>query len=119
VTIADPARPLGTHIFTAVDAKADGISFDWQVVSLPAEAARKAEMKVERDRHGRRVERTAASAVTEPPSNATDALARIELPPTAQVKIASLMSTGAALIVSDQGLGGETGIETDFIVLTH
>ena len=119
VTIAQPERALGTHIYTAVDAKADGLSFDWQVVSLPAEAARKAEIRVERDKHGRRVEKAAPAVAPRPASNAADALARVELPPYAQWKIASLMSTGAALIISDQGLGGETGTETDFIVLTH
>jgi hypothetical protein len=29
------------------------------------------------------------------------------------------MSQGATLIISDQGLGPETGNETDFIVLTR
>ena len=29
------------------------------------------------------------------------------------------MSSGASLIISDQGLGHETGLETDFIVLTR
>ena len=118
VTIAEPARPLGTHIYTAVDAKADGVNFDWQVVSLPGEVAKKAEVKVERDKHGHRVEKVVAPPAP-PSSTAAEALARIELPATAQWKISSLMSTGAALIISDQGLGGETGTETDFIVLTH
>jgi hypothetical protein len=119
-TIAEPARPLGTHIYTAVDAKADGVNFDWQVVSLPAtEAAKKAEVKVERDRHGRRIEKAAPAAASMPTSTAAEALARIELPPAAQWRISSLMSAGAALIISDQGLGGETGTETDFIVLTR
>ena len=29
------------------------------------------------------------------------------------------MSPGASLVISDQGLGGETGNGTDFIVLTR
>jgi hypothetical protein len=29
------------------------------------------------------------------------------------------MSPGASLIISDQGLGPETGVGTDFIVLTR
>jgi hypothetical protein len=29
------------------------------------------------------------------------------------------MTKGASLIISDQGLGSETGTETDFIVLTR
>jgi hypothetical protein len=30
-----------------------------------------------------------------------------------------MLSPGASLVISDQGLGSETGQGTDFIVLTH
>ena len=30
-----------------------------------------------------------------------------------------VMSVGASLVISDQGLGPETGLETDFVVLTR
>jgi hypothetical protein len=120
VTIANPEIPLGTHIFTATDAKADGVSFDWLAVSMPAPLPKKAEVQVARDRHGRRIDKVVAPDVAPPPSStAAEALARIEIPPYALARISALMSAGASLIVSDQGLGYETGTETDFIVVTR
>jgi hypothetical protein len=71
------------------------------------------------DRRGRRVEKAVAVAAP-PTAAAAAALDRIEFPPEAQARIASLMSPGATVIISDQGLGSETGTDdTDFIVLTH
>jgi hypothetical protein len=120
VTIANPEVPLGTHIFTAIDARSDGVSFDWLAVSMPSQAAKKAEVRFVHDRYGRRIEKTVARAADPPPSStAAEALARIEIPPYALARISELMSAGASLIVSDQGLGYETGTETDFIVLTR
>ncbi len=47
------------------------------------------------------------------------ALDRITIPPDALDQISELMSVGASLIISDQGLGPETGKGTDFVVLTR
>jgi hypothetical protein len=115
VTIAHPELALGTHVFTAVAAKPGG-SFDWTEVTIPT--APKAEAKTVRDHRGRRIDKTVAPAVA-PPATAAEALERIEIAPYARWRIASLMSAGATLIISDQGLGSETGLETDFIVLTR
>jgi hypothetical protein len=51
--------------------------------------------------------------------SAAEALDRIELPPEALDRISPLLAPGASLLISDQGLGGETGKETDFIVVTR
>jgi hypothetical protein len=53
------------------------------------------------------------------PSTAADVLDRVTIPQDAIARISELMSEGASLIVSDQGLGPETGRGTDFIVLTR
>ena len=116
VTIAHPELALGTHLFAAVAAKADGTSFDWVEVTVPTEA-RKAELKLAWDHHGRRSEKTESPAA--PSATAAEALERIAIPPDALARISSLMSAGATLIISDQGLGSETGLDTDFIVLTR
>jgi lipoprotein-anchoring transpeptidase ErfK/SrfK len=113
-----PELPLGTHLYTAVDTNPDGVSFRWQVVSVPVDTAKKAEKHVARDSKGRRVE-TVTPAVALPAASPSEALERIDIPPIALARISALMSKGAALIISDQGLGGETGTETDFIVLTR
>jgi L,D-transpeptidase catalytic domain len=119
VKIEHPELPLGTHLYTAVDANPDSTSYRWQVVSVPVDTARRAEKHVARDKKGRRIETAAQPAATAPAATAAEALERIDIPPVALTRISALMSKGASLIISDQGLGGETGTETDFIVLTR
>jgi lipoprotein-anchoring transpeptidase ErfK/SrfK len=108
VTFEQPERPLGTHVFTALALKEDNTTLRWHVVSLSS---------------GGHVRRTAKGAkVMEPvlpASNPGQALDRVTIPPEALDKISELMSPGASLIISDQGLGPETGRGTDFIVLTR
>ena len=53
------------------------------------------------------------------PRTAADALDRIELPREALDRIIPLIGPGASLLISDQGLGNETGKDTDFIVVTR
>jgi hypothetical protein len=117
VTIAHPELALGTHMFMAVAAKPDGTSFDWVEVSVPTNSR---EVKAVKNHRGRRVEAGVAPAAAPPPATAAEALDRIEFPPEALWRISSLMSAGATLIISDQGLGPETGLDdTDFVVLTR
>jgi lipoprotein-anchoring transpeptidase ErfK/SrfK len=114
VTFADPNRPLGTHVFTALAVNDDNATLRWNVVSMPG--ATKA-APVKKSVKGKHVEPAAAPFV--PASNATEALDRVTIPPEALQRISELMSPGASLIISDKGLGGETGKGTDFIVLTR
>ncbi len=118
VKFEHPELPVGTHLYTAVDANPDNVSFRWQVVSLPVDTSRKAEKHVRRDKKGHHVE-TVTPAVALPAATAAEALERIDIPEVALTRISALMSRGASLIISDKGLGGETGTETDFIVLTR
>src|SRR6476646_8286632 len=39
VTIADPDRPIGTHVFTAAERATDDANLRWNVVSLGGERA--------------------------------------------------------------------------------
>ena len=116
VTFEDPNRPLGTHIFTALAVNDDNTTLRWNVVSMPGAAS--APVKVKKSVKGKHVEPPAAPVVG-PPSNATEALDRVTIPQDALERISELMSPGASLIISDKGLGGETGKGTDFIVLTR
>ena len=113
VTFSDPDRPLGTHVFTALGVNDDNTTLRWNVVSMPGAGTTPAKKPAK----GKRVEPPPAPA--RPASNATDALARVSIPPEALERISELMSPGASLIISDQGLGPETGKGTDFIVLTR
>jgi len=120
VTIAPSDRPLGTHVFTAEIDKVDANRVHWSVVSLPA-ASRHAERRDEDERAARRRRIANGAAVEAKPLPAPDspaeALDRITIPADTIARIAEALSTGASIIVSDQGIGaGETGEGTDFIV---
>ena len=114
ITFEEPNRPLGTHVFTALAVNGDNTTLRWNVVSMPGAGSPPVKKSVK----GKRVE-TPAAPVVGPASNATEALDRVTFPPDALERISELMSPGASLIISDKGLGGETGKGTDFIVLTR
>jgi hypothetical protein len=123
VTIERPDEPLGTHVFTAMGyLDDDGTTFRWNVVSLPGEEpkpARAAEKKSEKDAKGRKHEAAKANPDPRPPETPQQALARIEIPQSVIDQISELMVPGSSLVISDQGLGEETGEGTDFIVVTR
>jgi lipoprotein-anchoring transpeptidase ErfK/SrfK len=117
VTIAPSDRPLGTHVFTAQADQDDASKFHWSVVSLPA--TRHAERRDDDERVSRRRKRADAveAKPTPIPDNPAEALDRVTIPDDAMAKITDTLSTGASIIVSDQGIAaGETGEGTDFIV---
>ena len=127
VTIEHPEQRLGTHVFTALSYLDDHARFRWNVVSLPGESLKPApktwanasRMQFEQKfgRGKRRDEMAAAPAVPPPPQTPQEALARIQIPQDTIDRISELIIPGSSLIISDQGLGGETGDGTDFIVV--
>jgi len=123
VTIDHPEQTLGTHVFTAMAYLDDGATLRWNVVSLPGEppkAKRDAGNDRRATRRGRR-EEPVQRPVGElpPPQTPAEALARIDIPQDAIDRISALIVPGSSLVVSDQGLGEETGEGTDFIVVTR
>ena len=114
VTILDADRPIGTHVFTALERTSGDTNIRWSVVSL--EGGRL---------HGGTVEPhgqvTAGSGrdiepmLTEPDSAKT-ALDRIVIPQDALDRIPG-MAPRSSLIITDEGLSSETGNGTDFVVL--
>ncbi len=122
VTIARPELPLGTHLYTATEFKDDGVAMRWVAVSLPApppKAEQHPNVSHSKSRTVRAEKPVTVAHDSQPPPTAAEALDRIELPQEAVERISELLSPGASLIVSDQGLGPETGRETDFIVLSR
>jgi hypothetical protein len=122
VTIADQDKPFGTHVFTAMSFLDDHATLRWNVVSMPGElpkAKRNAEYEPRLVKRGGRMveEREKQPAVLPSPQTPAQALSRIEIPQNAIDAIAQLIGPGSSLIVSDQGLGDETGEGTDFIVV--
>jgi hypothetical protein len=121
ITVADPERPLGTHVFTATDFTDDHSAMKWLVVSLPADPVKKPEERhADKGSHNKHRDND-AKAPSEPPETAAGALARIDIPAEARERIAELLIPGSSVIVTDKDLGPETGAsgETDFIVLTR
>ena len=120
VTIAEPGRPLGTHVFTALEEK--DAQLRWNVASLPADRTLKpGKYLTTYTARGEKLRKELVPPEYEviPPGNPADALERITIPEDALARIAALMSSGASVIVSDLAYSYETGRGTDFIVLTR
>jgi hypothetical protein len=123
VTIDHPEQAFGTHVFTAMAYLDDGATLRWNVVSLPGEppkAKRDPDNGRRTTRNGRREEPVARPlGELPPPQTPAEALARIDIPQDAIDRISAMIVPGSSLVVSDQGLGEETGEGTDFIVVTR
>ena len=121
VAIENPGQRLGTHVFTAMDYADDGSKFRWNMISMPGEATRVTERRpFDSFRFGRfGLVRTVDRRVQGPLSEAQQALAHVDIPRDALNLISELIVPGSSLIISDEGLGEETGEGTNFIVVTH
>jgi hypothetical protein len=104
-------------VFTAQVDRDDANVLHWSVVSLPV-PSRYAERRD--DEHISRRRKTVSAVEMKPlpvPDSPAEALDRLTIPLDAMTRIAEALSTGASIIVSDQGItAGETGEGTDFIV---
>jgi lipoprotein-anchoring transpeptidase ErfK/SrfK len=118
VTITEPDRPLGTHVFTAMQIQEDGAAMQWTAMTIPSGYARARDREGKRGTKLSRAKQEAFAPELAAAPTAAAALDRIEMPQAAIDRIAGLLGVGSALIVSDNPLSDETGIGTDFIVLT-
>jgi hypothetical protein len=135
VTIRDEAAIVGNHVFTALESSEGNAGLRWVALTLPPEApapdrkkarteTKPAPVTYRFDNRGRRIEVPAAK-VAEPPApppptpSAAEVLDRIDLPQDLVDRISEYVGVGASLIISDHGLGYETGLYTDFIVVTR
>jgi L,D-transpeptidase catalytic domain len=105
VTILEPDRPIGTHIFTAMERTGGDTKLRWSVVSLEGSRS-----------HGEVTSAEPVSAKLAEPASAKSALDRIVLPQDALDRIAGI-APRSSLIVTDEALSAETGKGTDFVVL--
>jgi lipoprotein-anchoring transpeptidase ErfK/SrfK len=116
ITIDNLDQPLGTHVFTAMAFTDDGAGMRWNLITVPNEPLRLTEA---RDTRRRSREPLPHQVETRAPSRAGEALERIHVPPEAIERISELLIPGSSLVISDEGLGRETGRMTEFIVLTR
>jgi hypothetical protein len=114
IVIEEPDQPLGTHVFTAMVVTNDGAGMRWNLMTVPTDGS----MQIA---EGRRRFREPPKLVysSKPPSTPAEALNRIQMPKEAVDRISELLVPGSSLVVSDEGLGRETGRGTEFIVLTR
>jgi lipoprotein-anchoring transpeptidase ErfK/SrfK len=114
IEIERPEQPFGTHVLTALGFTDNGAHVRWNVMSIAAELPHQAiASKIAPKAHADQ-----KSAVYQP-QTAAQVLDRIQIPQEAADRIGEILSPGASLVISDQGLGEETGEGTDFIVLTR
>ena len=115
VTIADPDRPIGTHVFTAIEPSSGGSNLRWTVVSLEHH-----HRPTGGTIHSHRSVRAGSGPEVEPMPQDTEsakaALDRIVIPQEALDRIGSIAAR-SSLIVTDEALSSETGKGTDFVVL--
>jgi len=115
ISIAEPEKPIGTHVFTAMDYKGDGNDVRWTVVSLRPRPVGVTDNTPQTSR-----KRRAAAEPQPPPTDlgpATAALDRVTLPPEIVARASEYVWPGTSLIISDEELSKETGKATDFVVL--
>jgi hypothetical protein len=120
VEITDAERPIGTHVYTALEFKEDGTSMRWIGVSVPPSSGEAAQSR-KVSRASRNESEPLLPRPSSPPSTAAEALARFELSKEARDRISQILSPGVTLIVSDHGHNREMRDNgtTDFIVLTR
>jgi hypothetical protein len=116
VTFKDPEMPLGTHLYVAMGPRENGKAMRWLSVSMPPELRAKDDQR--RTRRGDRHQPPALHSEARVRDTAASALERVELSEETRAFIADRVWTGATLIISEHGLGNETGVYTDFIVQT-
>ena len=114
VEIEHPEQPLGTHVFTALGLADNGTRMRWNLMTMPSEPHPVIASK--NGTRGRSETRPAEPYATQ---TAAQVLDRIRIPQETIDRIDEILTPGASLVVSDQGLGPETGEGTDFIVLAR
>lgn len=91
VTILDPKAPIGTHVFTALGFKEGDASVEWMAVA-------------------------AEGSEDGTPAQALD---RLRLSEKVRDDLAHLLTPGSSMIVTDRSYQRNTGLGTDFVVVTR
>ena len=116
ITFKDPDRPIGTHLFIAVNGDADG-KVKWSAISVPSGATPSDDPRRKRSKNDKSHEPAPAPAPQG--DTATAVLDRIEVADNVRERIAELVWVGAQVIVTDNARSDEMDEDTDMIVSTH
>jgi hypothetical protein len=122
VTIDEPNRPLGAHLYVAqagarqATASGGASEMAWTAVSVPG---RMREALLDAPGPRRAAQDVGPASIVFEPS-AREALRRIHLAPGPAARLSALLAPGAALILSDDGARGrESWAGTNFIALVE
>jgi hypothetical protein len=114
VTIQDADRPIGTHVFTAMERT--GAEIQWSVVSL---LDRKPDGRDEPSDSPRKRRSRDLEAGTSEPVNAKAALDRVAISQDVVDRIKEVISPRSSFIISDEALSSETGNGTEFVIIMN
>ncbi len=117
VTILDANRPVGTHVFTAMERTNGDAAMRWSAVTLDDGRPRAGVVELQgrpRGRAGQAIEPTSTDS-----DSAKNALDRIVIPQDTLDRIAGMLSPRSTLIISDEELSGEAGNDTEFVVVLN
>ena len=116
IAIKDPDLPLGTHLVTAIGYNEDRSALRWNVVTFEREGQKVAEAKP-RGRMSDADRADAAAGIRRtwltPPGAAID---RIEFNEEMLDLLTEAAKPGMSMIITDRGLGPETGKGTEFVI---
>ena len=116
INFKDPDRPIGTHLFIAVNGDADG-KLKWSAVSVPSKAPSKEQPARKRSKNYASAD--PASARGPQSDTASAALERVVVADDVRERIAELVWVGAQVIVTDNARSDEMDGDTDIIVSTR
>jgi hypothetical protein len=114
ITIQDPDRPIGTHIFTAMERIAGEARLRWSVVSLEVGRSQASASNLSATTRGGRGHN--AEPALAKPADPGHALDRIIIPQDVMDRL-PMVSTRSSLIVTDEPPSPETSKGTDFVVV--
>ncbi len=124
VGVRDENANFGTHVLTAYSKGDDSKDLRWMAVTLPPELPRagKLNSSLQIDASVRMetaTKHTRPLAKESAPHSIASVLDQIDIPQDVIDRVSEYITAGASLIISDHGLGNETGLHTDFIVVTR
>ena len=116
ITFKDPDRPIGTHLFIAVNGDVDG-KVKWSAISVPSGSTPSDDPRRKRSKNDKNADPAPAPAPQA--DTASVALDRVEVADNVRERIAELVWVGAQVIVTDNARSDEMDDDTDIIVSTR
>ncbi|MEM7747627.1 MAG: L,D-transpeptidase family protein [Pseudomonadota bacterium] len=108
VELVSPEKPLGTHLYTLMSIDADSGKASWNGLTAKA----RGRLPGQKRKTGKK------NTIQVDAQTMGQALDRVRIPDHVRLRIEDMLTPGSSLIIADTGHTRETGINTDFIVLT-